>query len=67
MQNGVPIIPYYDDPKDIELIKLERFLLYSEKLIDVRPFFHSYFKLYKYKKAKSLFDLYDNVFLNKSN
>lgn len=65
LQNGIPIVPYFQDGKDIELIKLERFLYYVKRLADVRPFLQSYFQLYKYRRAKTVFNLYESLFLAK--
>jgi len=47
--NGIPIVPYYFEKDDIELINLRNFLFALEKLInqgcDVQVMFQKYFKL----------------------
>lgn len=43
LENGVPILPFYDDRKDRELLELEIFLGKIIEVSDVRPFLNSYF------------------------
>ena len=44
LENGIPIIPYYDNIKDNELVKLKDFLLQLKNVEDVRPFILKYFE-----------------------
>jgi CTD small phosphatase-like protein 2 len=61
LDNGVPIIPYFDSDSDTELLKLEVFLNKLAGLNDVRPFLRQYFKLYEYRNSKTIFELYEKV------
>lgn len=44
LNNGIPIIPYYNNKKDTELLKLRDFLLELKHLDDVRPHVGKYFE-----------------------
>lgn len=44
LNNGIPIIPYYNNKKDTELLKLRDFLLELKGLDDVRPYVGKYFE-----------------------
>lgn len=44
LNNGIPIIPYYNNKKDTELLKLRDFLLELKQLDDVRPYVGKYFE-----------------------
>ncbi|CAD8125645.1 unnamed protein product [Paramecium sonneborni] len=55
LENGIPILPYYNDEKDNQLIKLYRYLCqYILPVDDVRPVILEHFKLHKLHQ-------YDNV------
>lgn len=46
IENGIPIISFYDDKNDNQLIKLHRFLVkHILPAEDVRPIIKEYFKL----------------------
>jgi Dullard-like phosphatase family protein len=42
--NGIPIIPYYNNKRDTELLKLRDFLMELKHVDDVRPFVAKYFE-----------------------
>ena len=44
LENGIPIIPYYNNKKDIELLKLRDFLMNLKEVEDVRPYILNYFE-----------------------
>lgn len=44
LNNGIPIIPYYNNKKDTELLKLRDFLMELKNLDDVRPYVGKYFE-----------------------
>ena len=61
IDNGVPIIPYYDNKKDIELKLLGEYL----KLLvnhDIRETNRKYFKLYKYQQVSCMEELETMLF-----
>ena len=47
MDNGIPIESWFDDPKDRELLKLERFLRTLHGKEDVREVIREKFQTYK--------------------
>ena len=47
IDNGIPIISWYDDEKDTELLKLIGFLKKISDVEDVRPIVHEHFKTYQ--------------------
>jgi CTD small phosphatase-like protein 2 len=47
VENGIPIESWFDDPKDIELMKLERFVNTLHGVVDVRSVVRSKFQTYK--------------------
>ncbi len=53
MDNGVPILPFYNDPEDTELRRLAAFLFKLERVQDMRVHLRKEFKL-------DLYDLYSN-------
>jgi len=61
LDNGIPIIPYFDSDCDTELLKLENFLTGLIDLTDVRPYLRKYFRLFEYKTSQSIFELYEKV------
>ena len=54
-ENAIPIISYYGDLQDSELLKLETFIdkHLSDPPKDVRPLLSSYFQVEEYRKYKS--------------
>lgn len=50
MSNGVPIIPFYNNKEDCELLKLKGLLLSLVDVDDVRPKISEYFSWAKFKK-----------------
>lgn len=48
IDNGIPIESWFDDPKDTELLKLERFLRTLHGTDDVRSIVRKTFQTYKY-------------------
>jgi Dullard-like phosphatase family protein len=50
LENGIPIIPFYNNKKDIELLKLRDFLLTLKEVEDVRPHVLNYFEWEQFVK-----------------
>ena len=44
LDNGIPIIPFYDSPEDTELLKLMDYLLKLKQAEDVRSYNNEYFR-----------------------
>ena len=62
-ENGIPIISWYDNPNDIELLKLIPLLKYLAKVNDVRPII----KQVVNKKLNQLdFNIVDKIIKNKN-
>jgi CTD small phosphatase-like protein 2 len=64
MENGVPIVPYYDCKEDVELLQLEKFLM--EKVHpcdDVRPVLKEYFKLHRYIEYTNISQLIEALYI----
>ena len=51
INNGIPIIPFYDSKQDDQLVQLAEYLKELNKAPDVRIFNRDYFKLQKIMKA----------------
>ena len=51
LDNGVPIIPFYDDPTDQELVHLSAYVLARANNADVRPSNAETFQLAELQKA----------------
>lgn len=47
VDNGIPIESWFDDPRDTELLKLERFLRTLQKAKDVRSVVRKKFQTYQ--------------------
>ena len=62
LANGVPIVPYFDNKDDIELLMLLGYLEQLERVEDVRISNRKHFKLHRYSKHKGLKSLYDDLF-----
>ena len=62
VDNGVPIVPFSDNPDDIELLLLLGYLKKAAESSDVRKFNRRHFKLHKYGKSEDLKNLYDVLF-----
>ncbi len=62
LHNGVPIIPFFDNKDDIELLLLKEYLDYIKDYKDVRKILKSTFKLHQYKKFKKLNKLFQFLF-----
>jgi CTD small phosphatase-like protein 2 len=62
MENGVPIVPYYDYKEDVELRQLEKFLMEKVHPCDeVRPVLKEYFKLHPYIGHTSINQLIETL------
>lgn len=53
ISNGVPIIPFYDNPKDQELRKLTEYLLYLKDYKNIAEFNKNYFKFEEFLRYDS--------------
>ena len=60
--NGIPIVPFFDNKNDLELLMLLGYLEQLESVSDVREFNKKHFKLHRYAKHKDLKHLYDDLF-----
>jgi len=47
LTNGIPILPFFDNKKDNELMELADFLIYLNEFSDVRKGLDNHFKLNK--------------------
>ena len=65
LENGIPILPYYDDSLDRELLKLSDFLVYLARKKDVRPFLKGYFRLREFGKCDNADHVYQTLFVQK--
>lgn len=50
LNNGMPILPYYNDKYDTELVELEKFLLSLVTSYDIRPRIEEHFLLRLFEK-----------------
>lgn len=59
LENGIPIIPFYGDKNDIELLMLQKFItqILSSNL-SIQEFITNYFKLYHFFKCKNINELF---------
>ena len=65
LENGIPIIPFYNNKKDVELLKLKEFLLTLKEVEDVRPHILNYFEWETFVKHGSQPDkLFKKLFQN---
>jgi len=62
IDNGAPIIPFYDDPKDDELYLLENYLM-KLRSADIRKTNRASFRLNEYLKYQDWKQLVKKVFL----
>ncbi|CAD8048105.1 unnamed protein product [Paramecium primaurelia] len=63
LDNGIPIISFYDDKLDNQLIKLYRFLI--NKVLpqdDVRPFLKEYFKLDQIDQFQTIIEAVEKMY-----
>ena len=62
IDNGVPIIPFYENKNDKELKDLIPFLKTLAKVSDVREILKKTFKMHLYSKYNSLEDVKEDLF-----
>lgn len=55
--NAVPIVPFFSNKEDKEMLKLEVFLNGLSDAADVRPILQSHFKFEQYNNYKNIFRL----------
>lgn len=60
--NAIPIVPFYTDETDVELLKLEFFLERLKDSKDVRPVLKDYFKLERYSKCRNVVQLVKELY-----
>lgn len=60
--NGIPIIPFFNNKKDIELLMLKEYLNYLLLFKNPVKINKKYFNLYKYSQYKDLKQLYSSLF-----
>lgn len=49
-KNGIPVVSFYEDEQDNELLKLENFLMGLLKVKDVRKYLHEYFRFEEFNR-----------------
>ncbi|CAD8144716.1 unnamed protein product [Paramecium octaurelia] len=63
LENGIPIISFYDDKQDNQLIKLYRFLINKIlPLDDVRPLLKEYFKLDQIDQFQTIVEAVEKMY-----
>lgn len=62
LDNGIPIVSFFDNKTDLELLMLLGYLEQLENVADVREFNRKHLKLYKYSRYKDLKSVYDGLF-----
>lgn len=62
LDNGIPIVSFFDNKNDLELLMLLGYLEQLENAVDVREFNRKHLKLYKYSRHDNLKSLYDDLF-----
>lgn len=62
MDNGIPIIPFYDNKEDKELLDLEKYLKNMIGTIDVREFNKSHLKLNLFIDQRGPYKVLENLF-----
>ncbi|EAS07878.1 NLI interacting factor-like phosphatase (macronuclear) [Tetrahymena thermophila SB210] len=60
--NGIPIVPFYDDKRDQELLELSHYLRYLAQVDDVRPVIKNSFKFKQYKNYQSPSELIREIY-----
>ncbi|KAL4491319.1 hypothetical protein ABPG72_021705 [Tetrahymena utriculariae] len=60
--NGIPIIPFYDDKRDQELLELSNYLKHLAQVDDVRPVIKNSFKFKQYKNYQSPSELIREIY-----
>ena len=61
LENGVPVIPFYNDKDDMELLELCQFLKqYKER--DIRELNKEFFKLDRYGGGRDLSEVVEELF-----
>ncbi|KAL4445469.1 hypothetical protein ABPG74_004543 [Tetrahymena malaccensis] len=60
--NGIPIVPFYDDKRDQELLELSHFLKHLAQVDDVRPVIKNSFKFKQYKNYQSPSELIREIY-----
>ena len=61
INNGIPIIPYYDEKDDIELLKLLDFLVAIKDEVDLSRFLGDYFRLSLLINCENTQDIIDHL------
>ena len=62
IDNGIPIIPFYNNRDDAELLLLQEYLNMLKTVEDVREANREHFKVHIYKDCENLDDCYDKLF-----
>lgn len=57
IDNGIPIIPYYDDKQDEEMLHLMQYLISLAQGNDIREQNRSAFELYRLAKGEGLLEV----------
>ena len=62
LDNGVPIIPFYDNKADTQLLSLYKFLVACSEKADSREFIRETFQWHKYRSYPDMDSLFENMF-----
>lgn len=65
MDNGIPILPFYDFKSDNELLTLTNYLKALSEVPDVREVNKNFFKFSQFEKYSEMQDLIEGEFKNK--
>lgn len=61
LDNGIPCIPFYDNPEDIELIKLEQYLERLADIPDIKLYNRNFFRNYLLAECDDLNSLCGSI------
>lgn len=64
INNGIPILPFYDDKSDRELVYLTKFLINLVNCTNVRHKLKEYFKIERYVETRDSLELVRRLFRN---
>lgn len=62
VQNGIPIIPFFDNKDDNELADLSQFLIDLTDVANIRKYIEDYFQSYKHLQCRTPDEAFDMIF-----
>ena len=60
--NGIPIVSFFEDESDNEMLKLEEFLMSLLKVSDIQKYLQDYFKFEDYSRYNCMTKLIDDLY-----